>query len=140
MLIVIYDAWDLLENAFIAPRLESLLVMLQQNNAAVVFTTSKPLQCTQSYIFATIMSHCATQMILPDDINRDYDSVPELGISEAEANRLLRMDRQKGDFFLKQDKETIALRLYLKAMEDLYAVFSNDSKNLAAALGKFSNK
>ena len=140
MLIVMYDAWDLLENSFFAPRLESLLEMLQQNNAAVVFTTTKPLQSPKSYIFNVIMQHCASQIILPDDINRDYTSAPELGIAEADAKRLLKMDRQKGDFLLKQGNETIALRLYLKEMEDLYAVFSNDSKNLAAALGKFSNK
>jgi len=140
MLIVIYDAWDLLENSFIAPRLDSLLEMLQQNNAAVVFTTTRPLQCTQSYIFNIIKNHCATQILLPDDIDREYMSAPQLGIVEAEARRLLRMDRQKGDFFLKQAGETIALRLYLKEMEDLYAVFANDSKNLAAALGKFSSK
>ncbi len=139
MLIVIYEAWDLLENAFIAPRLESLLDMLQQNNTAVIMTTSKPLQCAQSYIWNTINKNCATQIMLPDDIAREYTASPELGINQAEADRLLRMDRQKGDFLLKQSGEAISLRLYLKNMEDLYAVFSNDSKNLAAALGKFSS-
>lgn len=139
MMIVMHEAWDLLENAFIAPRLESLLEMLQQNNAAVIFATSKPLQSARSYIFDTIMKSCASQIILPDDIVREYTSVPELGITEPEAKRLIKMDRQKGDFFLKQNGETIALRAYLKEMEDIYAVFSNDSKNLAAALGKFSS-
>jgi type IV secretion system protein VirB4 len=140
MMIVIYEAWDLLENSFIAPRLDSLLEMLQQNNTAVIFSTSKPLQSAQSYIFNPIMRNCASQIILPDDIAREYNSVAELGINEAEAKRLGKMDRQKGDFFLKQNGETIALRAYLKEMEDIYAVFSNDSKNLAAALGKFSSK
>ncbi len=139
MMILIYDAWDLLENSFIAPRLDSLLEMLQQNNTAVILTNSKPLQSAQSYIFSSVIKHCASQIILPDDISRDYTSVPELGINEAEALKLVRMDRQKGDFFLKQNGETIALRAFLKEMEDIYAVFSNDSKNLAAALGKFSS-
>jgi type IV secretion system protein VirB4 len=140
LLIVLYNAWELLENAFMAPRLESLLEMLQQNNAAVIFATAKPLQCTQSYIFNIIKKSCASQIILPDDIVREYASVPELEINEAEARRLLRMDRQKGDFLLRQNQETIALRLDLKDMEELYAIFCNDSKNLAAALGKFNKK
>lgn len=139
MLIVIHEAWDLLENSFIAPRLDSLFDMLQQNNAAVVLTTSKPLQNLKSYVWTAVAPHCATQIILPDDLARDYASLSELGIGEPEAVQLRRMDRQQGDFLLKQHNETIALRLYLKGMEERYAVFCNDSKNLAAALGQFSS-
>lgn len=139
-IIVIYDAWDLLDNPFVAPRLESLMEMLQQNNAMVVFTTSKPFNVVSTQIFDIITKNCATTIILPDDITREYASKPELKINEYEAKRLLKMDRQKGEFLYKQDNETIELRAYLKELDDLYAVFSNDIKNLAAALGKFSNK
>jgi len=139
-MIVLYDAWDLLDNAFIAPRLESLLEMLQQNNAMMVIATSKPFQAATTQIFPIVVKSCASLIILPDDISRDYVSVPELEINEYEAKRLLRMDRQKGDFIFKQNKETIELRAALKDLDDLYAVLSNDVKNLAAVLGKFSHK
>jgi type IV secretion system protein VirB4 len=132
-IIVMHEAFDLLDNGFIAPRLESLMSMLQENNAMVIFTTSKPGRYVSLPIFATVNSLCATQMYLPDDVRQDYAAMP-IGISDYDSRRLLRMDRQKGEFLVKQNNETIALKAEFKVMDEMYAVFANDRKNLAAAL------
>lgn len=132
-IILLHEAFDLLDNSFIAPRLESLLGMLQENNAMVIFTTGKPGKAVQSSVFQTVMQHCATQLFLPDDVRQEYEQMG-IGISEYDARRLLRMDRQRGNFLVKQNNETIALTADFKAMDELYAVFANDRKNLAAAL------
>ncbi len=68
--IVLHEAWDLLENAFFAPRLESLMEMLKQNNAMLLFTTGNPLAHTgyTTRSFSTIMQNCATHIYMPDDI------------------------------------------------------------------------
>lgn len=137
VIIVLRDAWDLIDNPFIAPRIESLMDMLQENNAMVIFTTSKTTHIAKTEIFAGVFKRCATQLILPDDVNHDY-AAQGTGISEYDSKRLIRMDRQKGAFLLKQNNESIALKMDLKEMDELNAVFANDSKNLAAALGHFA--
>jgi len=136
-IIVLHEAWDLLENAFFAPRLESLLEMLQQNNAMVIFTFGKPAGCSGAHSFGTVMAHCATHITIPDDIVHPYAS-HNIGLDANDEKLLLRMERQRGDFLLKQNNETIALRADIKEMDTICAVLANDSKNLAAALDKFT--
>ena len=136
-IIVLHEAWDLLENAFFAPRLESLLEMLQQNNVMVIFTTRQPSQRSDSHVLHTIMRMCATRIYLPDDIAYEYAS-EELGLSGRDSRMLLKMDRQKGEFLLKQNRESIGLKVSLDCMDDIFAIFSNNIKNLIAAGGEYA--
>ena len=135
-IIVLREAWDLLENPFFAPRLESLLEMLRQNNVMVIATASRPARCAETHIFPTLMRGCATHLYVPDDILIDY-AAQHLGLSEQDIKLLRRMDRQKGDVLLKQNNESIGLRTDLGNFDDLRAIFAGDAKALAAAKGKF---
>ena len=137
-IIVLHEALDLLSNDFIAPRLESLMEMLQENNAIMIFTTSKPLPFAKAPLAEIILKHCATHLYLPDDVRHNY-AVAELGISEYESQQMERMERQRGEFLLKQNNESIALRANLKELDEYYAVFANDIKTLSAAVRKFSS-
>jgi hypothetical protein len=61
-----------------------------------------------------------------------------MGINEQDEALLLDMDRQKGDFLLKQSGESIALRVHMTELEDIVAIFTNDLKALASARGLFA--
>jgi type IV secretion system protein VirB4 len=136
-IIVMHEAWDLLENSFFAPRLESLLDMLQQNNVMVIFTTRRPFQCTETSTFETIMRKCQTRIYVPDDIAHAYTS-PKLGLNEFDNKMLVKLERQNGNFVLKQKNETIALSADLHDLEDVYSIMCNDVKSLSAAGGKYA--
>jgi type IV secretion system protein VirB4 len=133
--LVLHDAWDLLENAFFAPRLESLMGMLRQNNVMVIFTCSRPADCAGSHIMTTIMEGCATQLFVPDDLSLDYTK-QHLGLNEYDSRMLRQMERQKGEFLIKQNGESIALKASLDSMDDIYAVMDNDKKSLVAQADK----
>jgi hypothetical protein len=90
-----------------------------------------------THCFASIMTHAATQVIIPDDIVLDYPA-QKIGLTANDARLLGRMDRQRGDFLLKQGGESIALRAETLDLDDLHAIFANDVKNLAAAGGKYA--
>lgn len=132
-LIVLHDALDLLGNHFMAPRVESLLEMLKQNNAMVLFTGTKPFDFIAHPLASLILGNCATHLFIPDDIKQEYD-MPGFGLTTYDAIQLMRMDRQKGHFLLKQNTETIALLANLKELDEFYSVFANDSKTLGAAV------
>jgi type IV secretion system protein VirB4 len=136
--IVVHEACDLLENPFFAPRLESLLEMLKQNNVMLLVTTKSPQEDIGSQTFATLMKSCATRLYLPDDINLNYEA-QGVGLTAHDARLLSRMERQRGDFLLKQSKESIALRANFDDMDDVKAIYANDIKNLIAAGGKFAS-
>ena len=137
-IIVLRSAWDLLENPFFAPRLKSLLDMLQQSNVMVVFTTKHPHDMVNTHIFSTIMRSCATHIYLPDDIAVDYTS-EKLDLSQQDTKMLLRMDRQNGEFLIKQGSESVGLRVDMTHLDDLQAIFSNNIKNLIAAGGEYAS-
>lgn len=136
-IIVWHDAEALLENSFFAPRLESLLEMLKQNNALVIAGLTQPLQNEGTQTLATVMRCCSTRLYVPDDIVQDYIS-PALGLGENDSRLLKRMQRNMGDILVKQGPETVGLRFNLDHAEDIKAIYSNDIKNLIAAGGKFA--
>lgn len=135
--IVLREAWELLENAFFAPRLESLLEMLKQNNVMLVCATDTPQNVADTHSLAALMQHCATTLYAPDDLALNYAALG-LGLSEHDSRLLRRMDRQKGHLLLKQNHESIGLRIDLSEMDDVRAIFCNDVKNLIAAGGRFA--
>jgi type IV secretion system protein VirB4 len=137
-IIVLHDAFNLLENGFFAPRLESLLEMLQQNNVMLVCVTQHPETATGKASFATFSQHAATRLYVPDDIAIAYTSLVP-GLTVHDARTLLRMARQKGDFLLKQQNETVGLRINLEDLEDIKSIFAHDIKTLIAAGGKFAS-
>lgn len=136
-IIVMNEAWDLLENEFFAPRLSSLLEMLRQRNVMVMFTTSQISGCGETQTLATLMESTSTQIYIPDEMPVAYRS-KNLGIKEQDEYMIQGMERQKGDFLLKQSGESIALSLSIKELEDVLAIFTNDFKSLASARGRFA--
>lgn len=133
-IIVMHEAFDLLDNHFIAPRIESLMQMLRDNNVMLLMTTAHPARHFESAVYHSVFKECATHLYLPDDVSHDYASMP-VGLNEYDGRRLLRMERQKGDFMIRQNKESIGLRADLKYLDELHAIFANDRKNLAGSLG-----
>ncbi len=137
-IIVLHNAWALLENNFFAPRLESLLEMLRQNNVMVIAATRNPQELINTQVLATLTQCCATRLYIPDDITIDYTSQP-LRLTKHDSHMLRRMERQKGDFLIRQDNESIGLRANFDHMDDVRAIFAGDIKNLIAAGGRFAS-
>jgi type IV secretion system protein VirB4 len=136
-IIVLNEAWDLLENNFFAPRLESLLEMLRERNVMVLFTTSNPKKIIGTSILPTIMASSATKIYVPDEMPLEYPS-QELEINNQDAFLLLDMNRPKGDFLVKQRGESISLQMSLLDAEDATTIFCNDIKALSSAHGRFA--
>ncbi|MFW0778268.1 MAG: hypothetical protein ACN2B6_11200 [Rickettsiales bacterium] len=137
-IIVLREAQTLLENDFFAPRLESLMEMLVQNNVILICTTSSPHDHANARSIQTLLHGCATKIIIPDDINYEYTS-QALGISMDDSRLLSRMSRESGDFMLLQKDTRVALRVDLHELGDIKAIMANDIKTLISAGGKFAS-
>lgn len=135
-IIVLGEAWGLLDNPFFLPRLQSLLDMLTQNNALALLTTRRIGAYADRPITAEIMRLTATHLYVPDDVPADLH--PEaLQLSEQDRITLLRMERQKGHFMIKRPGETISSELNLDEFMELKSILSGDIKSFITGGGKW---
>jgi len=137
-IIVMQHALPVLSQPFFASRLASLLEMLKENNAMVIFCARYSESLPANPAMQTLIYSCATKVVVPDDLSLEYaDLYPGL-ISPSEQDLLRGMERMQGDVMVKQGDETVALRIDLDIMPDVSAIFDNDIKTLMSAGGPFS--
>lgn len=128
-LIVLNEAWELLDNEFFAARIGSLLAMLSQNNAQVLFTTRRLEAYEEHPLSAEILSRTGTVLFLPDDVPVDY--LPELTqLTPPQSRALLRMERQKGEFLVRHGAETVACRFTAEDLPEFRDILNGDARAL----------
>lgn len=128
-IIVLNEAWELLDNDFFLPRIVSLLDMLRQNNAMLLMTTRHLEDHADSYLSIELNRHAPTKIFLPDDVPADY--YPEItNLTQTEVRTLMRMDRQKGDVLIKHGGEVVGCRFSMEGLDAFRLMLSGDTKAL----------
>lgn len=87
--IVLDEAWKLLDDPYFAARLENWLVTMRKMNCVVVMMTQYPSQLREARVGKTIVETVPTQILFPNDraTPTDYGF---LGVNEMEADLLTR--------------------------------------------------
>lgn len=137
-ILVLHDMMGVLSHPFFASRLESLLAMLTESNAMIVFAENANNPAQPSKALDILKACCPTIIAVPDDIKQDYDLMAPGILNESDRTLLWRMERMRGDILVKQGREVVALRIGMNRMEDIAAIYSNDIKTLVAAGGPYS--
>lgn len=128
-LLVLNEAWDLLDNEFFTPRLGSLLEMLSSQNVVVVATTRRLEEVKDAHITSTLIEQAATRLFMPDDIPAQY--LPELtGLDAPSLKNLQAMQRQKGHFLIKHGAETVSCSFDPQPLGAARAVLAGDPQAL----------
>lgn len=84
-IIVLDEAWQMLNDAYFANRLEKWLVTLRKMNCVVVMMTQLPSQLEKSAVGKTIVETATTQILFPNPKARAEDyGILKLGEKEAE--------------------------------------------------------
>ncbi len=138
-IIVMDEAWDLLDNPVFAARMGGWLEMLRSRNALAILATERPESALESPLSSTIMEHIATQIFLPNkEVNaKDYKTIFGLTARECEYVRL--MERQERHFLLKRGQISIVAELNLEGLETQIAILSakpNTLKLMEAMIAK----
>lgn len=128
-IIVLNEAWDLLDNDFFQPRLNSLLDMLTENNAIIIFTTRHPENYVESHLTRQILDRTPTKLFIPDDIATDYFPAVT-GLTPREVSTLIRMERQKGQFLLKHGGEVLNAMFPQEGLEAFAPTLAGDARTL----------
>ena len=132
-IIVIDEAWTLLDNHLLGPSIGMWLDMLRAKNAIAVLATSDVETAATSRISESIKTKIASQIYLPDaDPTEVYQNA--FGLTEKEVMFLSMMEVDERHFLLKRNNDTIVVELNLDGLDDVVSVLSKSSAATATAV------
>ena len=128
-IIVLDEAWDLVNNNIFAPRLEGWLQRLKERNAIVIFATEEVPDDAINAMTNAVANSIATQVFLPNpDASDSYHGYKKVwGLTEEEYQVLSKIRGEKRQFMLKQDGESIVVSLDLSGLKEV-KILSGDEK------------
>ena len=129
-IIILDEAWALIDNNIFASRIRDWLKTLRKLNGMVVFATQSVEDAAHSSISETLIQQTATQIFLPNP-----KATPEYRhsfmLSEREFNLLKTTDPGSRYFLVKQGKDVVVARIDLTGMEDIINVLSGRAETVA---------
>ena len=129
-IIVLNEAWKLLDNAFFVPTLPIWLDYLRHHNAMGLFATENANETMHSDLTKILMQKTATQLFLPDsDADDRYEK--NFGLSDDDIAYLSVMNNEDCHFMIKHKGESIISELNLTGMNDIMKVLSANPGSLA---------
>lgn len=128
-IIVLDEAWALIDNPIFAPKIKDWLKVLRKLNAFVVFATQSVEDATKSDISDTLVQQTATQIYLPNLKATDiYRTV--FMLSERELMLIKTTDPSSRYFLVKQDANGVVARTDLNGMNDVIRVLSGRAETV----------
>ena len=128
-MIVLDEAWALIDNHVFAKKIKDWLKTLRKLNGMVVFATQSVEDAVNSEISDTLIQQTATQIFLPNPkATEPYRKA--FMLSEREFNLLKNTDPGTRYFLVKQGKDIVVARIDLSGMEDVIAVLSGRAETV----------
>ena len=128
-MVVLDEAWKLVNNLTFAPELEGWLDSLRTRNAMVIFATETIEEKSQRQITQTLIKKIATQIYLPNP-NADEAYTDVLGLSKQEFDLLKSMSREERHFLMKHGNVAIVGKLDLYGLDDVMALLSGGEETV----------
>ncbi|MEI7669744.1 MAG: VirB4 family type IV secretion/conjugal transfer ATPase, partial [Pseudomonadota bacterium] len=128
-IIVLDEAWALIDNPIFSVKIKDWLKTLRKLNAMVIFATQSVEDATNSSISDTLVQQTATQIFLPNPKATDVYRKAFM-LSEREFNLLKTTDPGSRYFLVKQGKDVVVARIDLSGMEDIICVLSGRAETV----------
>ncbi len=129
-IIVLDEAWALIDNKIFATKIKDWLKTLRKLNAMVIFATQSVEDATNSAISDTLIQQTATQIFLPNQKATDVYRKAFM-LSEREFNLLKTTDPGSRYFLVKQGRDVVVARIDLSGMEDVIMVLSGRAETVS---------
>lgn len=128
-IIVLNEAWDLLDNIVLAPHVAEILMRLRQKNSVVILTSKDSEHVAASEISADIAKNVATQIFMPDaKPNPAYKDLFQLTDDELEIIRMMEVGERH--FLLKHAADSLIASLNLSNLEEMAKILAADPVTL----------
>lgn len=122
-MIILDEAWALIDNKIFADRIRDWLKTLRKLNGMVVFATQSVEDAANSSISSTLIQQTATQIFLPNPKATDAYKTAFM-CTDREFNLLQTTDPGSRFFLVKQGKDVVVARIDLSGMSEVVNVLS----------------
>jgi type IV secretion system protein VirB4 len=129
-IIVLDEAWALVDNKIFAGKIKDWLKTMRKLNGMVIFATQSVEDAVGSTISDTLIQQTATQIFLPNPKATDPYRKAFM-LSEREFNLLKTTDPTTRYFLVKQNKDVVIARIDLSGMDDVISVLSGRAETVA---------
>lgn len=121
------EAWKLLNSPMFAPRIQKWLGYLVSKNALAVMATEDIPSAVDCGFSMDIIDNVASQIYLPnDETSEEYETI--FGLSDEEITYIEAMNPIYRHFMLKRSQETIIAELNLGGMDELLDILSGATR------------
>jgi type IV secretion system protein VirB4 len=128
-IIILDEAWALVDNKVFAVKIKDWLKTLRKLNGMVIFATQSVEDAVGSSISDTLIQQTATQIFLPNPkATEPYRKA--FMLSEREFNLLKNTDPGSRYFLVKQGKDVVVARIDLSGMTDIVHVLSGRAETV----------
>ena len=128
-IIVLDEAFKLLDNPLLGNKIHNWLAKLKEKNAIVIFSSESIEDAKNSNITKLLTKEIATQLFLPNlEIGKEYKEIFHL--DKEEAAMLEQISNDNRHFLLKHGSDTIIAELDLTDMNDMIAILSSDKTSI----------
>ena len=122
-MIVLDEAWALIDNPIFAPKIKEWLKVLRKLNTFVIFATQSVEDASNSAISETLIQQTATQIFLPN-LKATEVYMDAFMLSRREYSLIKTTDPSTRYFLIKQGVSAVVARLDLGGMDDAISVLS----------------
>ena len=128
-MIVLDEAWALIDNDIFAPKIKDWLKVLRKLNTFVIFATQSVEDASKSRISDTLIQQTATQIFLPNlKATSVYRNV--FMLSEREFVIIKHTDPASRFFLIKQAIDAVVARIDLSGMDNIINVLSGRAETV----------
>ena len=128
-MIVLDEAWALIDNPIFAPKIKDWLKVLRKLNAMVIFATQSVEDATKSAISETLVQQTATQIFLPN-LKATEVYRTSFMLSEREYQLIKKTDPGSRYFLVKQGNDAVVAKIDLKGMDKVISVLSGKAETV----------
>ena len=122
-MIVLDEAWALIDNPVFAPKIKDWLKVLRKLNTFVIFATQSVEDATKSQISDTLIQQTATQIFLPNLKATDVYRTAFM-LSQREYMLIKTTDPSSRYFLIKQGVNAVVAKVNLAGMDNIINVLS----------------
>ena len=123
-IIVLDEAWDMMDNPIFSGRMGSWLEGLRSRNAIAIMATEKAEEVVSSPLSAAIMQQVATQIYMPNSQAQAQEYARIFGLTSIEIEYLAKMSLKHRQFLLKRGQQSIVAELDLRELKPQVALLS----------------
>lgn len=128
-MIVLDEAWALIDNKIFAPKIKDWLKVLRKLNTLVIFATQSVEDASKSAISDTLIQQTATQIFLPNLKATDVYKTAFM-LSNREFALIKTTDPGTRFFLIKQGTDAVVARLDLHGMDNIINVLSGRTETV----------